>query len=212
MQPTRQKIVELLKERGQATVAELAGAVGLTEMAVRHHLNVLYGEKLVVTFSVRRSSQPGRPQQLYTLTEAANQLFPEDYYHLADYLFDEVKAMLGRDGLDTLLHRIATKIAAEASSIRPGQSTEERLGQLAQLLSDKGFTARWEAEGDNYVVRLLTCPYRQVAHEHPEICWLDRHVIREMLNVDPVQATCIAGGDEHCTYCIRQPIRLVTDD
>ena len=41
MQATREKIVELLKERGHATVEELADEVGLTQMAVRHHLNVL---------------------------------------------------------------------------------------------------------------------------------------------------------------------------
>ena len=56
MQTTRQKIVELLRELGQATVEELADAVGLTQMAVRHHLNVLRGENLVATSSVRRKS------------------------------------------------------------------------------------------------------------------------------------------------------------
>jgi predicted ArsR family transcriptional regulator len=211
MQPTRQKIVELLKEQGQVTVAELADAIGLTQMAVRHHLNVLYGDKLVATSSVRRKNQPGRPQQLYTLTEAANQLFPEDYYHLISYLVDEIRATLGPGALDKLLRRIATKMTAQESVARPGQSPEERLGQLVQLLSANGFTARWEAKGDNYIVRLLTCPYRQVAQEHAEVCHLDMQIINNMLNAEPVRETCIAHGDEHCTYRIRQPIQWVTN-
>lgn len=209
MQPTRQKIVELLKERGQATVEELADAVGLTQMAVRHHLNVLHGEKLVVTSSVRRKNQPGRPQQLYTLTEAANQLFPEDYCHLASYLLDEIKSTLGMVGLEDLLGQIANRMAADVPPLRPGQPLEKRLGQLVQLLGDKGFPARWRTEGDDYVVRLLACPYRQVAGEHNEVCRLDMQIIQYMLNVNSVRATCIANGDEYCTYYVGQPTELV---
>jgi predicted ArsR family transcriptional regulator len=211
MQSTRQMIVELLKERGQATVEELAEAVGLTQMAVRHHLNVLCGENLVVISSVRRKRQPGRPQQLYSLTESANELFPEDYYHLAGYLLDEAKATLGTDGLDDLLGRIAHRMASEAPRLRPGRSLEERLGQLVQFLRDKGFTARWEKKDEDYVVRVLTCPYRQVAHEHSQVCRLDRQIIKDMLSTDPVQVTCIANGDEHCTYHISQALGLATN-
>jgi predicted ArsR family transcriptional regulator len=210
MQATRRKITELLKERREATVAELADAIGLTQMAVRHHLNVLYGEKLVETTSVRRKIQPGRPQQIYTLTEAANKCFPEDYYHLAGYLVDEIKAAMGTDGLISLLRRIAARITTEAPLVRPSHSNEERLGQLVQLLTDNGFIARWETEGTDYVVRLLACPYCQVAREHNEVCHLDMQIIKEMLNADPAQVACIANGDEQCTYYIHQPIGLVT--
>ncbi len=211
MQPTREKIVELLKERGHATVEELADEVGLTQMAVRHHLNVLQGKDLVEISSVRRKGQPGRPQQLYTLTESANALFPEDYYHLADYLLDEVKATLGTEGLDELLGRIANRMTAEAPSIDPDQTPEARLSQLTQILGDKGFNARWGTEGDDYVIRVLTCPYRQVTREHSEVCRLDMQMIKDTLNVDPVQVTCIANGDEHCTYRISQRVELETD-
>jgi DeoR family suf operon transcriptional repressor len=211
MQPTREKIVELLKERGHATVEEFADEVGLTQMAVRHHLNVLQGADLVEISSVRRKGQPGRPQQLYTLTETANELFPEDYYHLADYLLDEIKATLGTEGLDELLGRIANRMTAEAPSIDPDQAPEVRLSQLTQILGDKGFNARWGTEGDDYVIRVLTCPYRQVTREHSEVCRLDMQMIKDTLNVDPVQVTCIANGDQHCTYRFSQPVELETD-
>jgi predicted ArsR family transcriptional regulator len=209
MQPTRQKIVELLKERGRATVEELADAVGLTQMAVRHHLNVLQAENLVAASSVRRKSHPGRPQQLYALTEAANELFPEEYYHLADYLLDEVKASLGKAGLDELLRRIASRMAAEAPPMRPRQRLEEHLDWAVQFLGQKGFTARWEVAGDKTIfIRMLTCPYRQIAREHNEVCHLDMQIIKEMLNVDPVRLTCMANGDEYCTYRINQSVEL----
>jgi predicted ArsR family transcriptional regulator len=211
MQSTRQIIVELLKERGQASVEELADAVGLTQMAVRHHLNILYGENLVIISSVRRKRQPGRPQQLYSLTESANGLFPEDYYQLAGYLLDEAKATLGTDGLDELMSRVADRMAAEAPRLSPARSPEERMSQLVRFLRDKGFTARWDKEDDDYVIRVLACPYRQVARAHSQVCRLDRQIIEDMLGTESVQVTCIASGDEHCTYHISQPVVLATN-
>lgn len=202
MQVTRQKIVELLREHGQSTVEELAGKVGLTQMAVRHHLNVLQGENLVTTLTVRRRHRPGRPQQLYSLAEAADELFPEDYYHLIDYLLGEMKSSLGSVQLGELFRRIANRLAAESPPARPDQSPEERLDQVVQFLREKGFFARWETEGKRFAIQVFTCPYRQVAREHNEVCNLDIQLIGRMLNTEPVQASCMAKGDERCTYYI----------
>ncbi len=102
-------------------------------------------------------------------------------------------------------------MASEAPLLRPGQSPEERLDQLVQLLRDKSFTAHWAQEGDDYVIRVLTCPYRQVAREHNQVCRLDMQIIKKMLNADPVPVTRIADGDEYCTYRVSQPIKLVTN-
>ena len=79
-----------------------------------------------------------------------------------------------------------------------------------QFLGQKGFTARWEVAGDKTIfIRMLTCPYRQIAREHNEVCHLDMQIIKEMLNVDPVRLTCMANGDEYCTYRVSQSVELV---
>ena len=54
MHETRQRIIEFLKEKNQATVEELATAIDLTPMAVRYHLNVLQADNLVAALAVRR--------------------------------------------------------------------------------------------------------------------------------------------------------------
>ncbi|MEJ2560969.1 MAG: hypothetical protein P8186_33070, partial [Anaerolineae bacterium] len=112
--------------------------------------------------------------------------------------------------LDELLRRIARRMAAEAPPMRPGQRREKHLDRAVQFLGQKGFTARWEIASDKSIfIRVLTCPYRQVAREHNEVCHLDMQIIKEMLNVDPVQLTCMANGDEYCTYRISQSVELV---
>lgn len=202
-----------MKERGQATVEELAETVDLTQMAVRHHLNVLQGDNLVTAPAVRRNNRRGRPQQVYALTAAADKLFPEDYYQLTDYLLDELLQQMGEDGVETLFTGIADRLVNDAPKPQAGQSFEERLDQVVNFLSEKGFVLRWEHEGDLYRIQAISCPYRKVAHEHGEVCLMDQRIIASMLSVTPHRVTCMAVGDEHCTYQLREtrPISLVIE-
>src|SRR5215813_4960387 len=72
---TRGRIVLLLR-RGSRTVNELAGALGLTDNAVRTHLTALERDGLVQTSGTRPS--PRKPTLTYALTpEAEQQLFPK---------------------------------------------------------------------------------------------------------------------------------------
>jgi predicted ArsR family transcriptional regulator len=43
------------------------------------------------------------------------------------------------------------------------------------------------------------------------MCRLDMQIIKEMLNADPVLSSCIANGDEYCTYRVAQPLELVAN-
>ncbi len=73
---SRAKILALLRER-DSTVHELATQLGLTKPGVRAHLLKLEQEGLVQ----RGGSQSGsrKPHVLYTLTEDAEQAFPNAY-------------------------------------------------------------------------------------------------------------------------------------
>ncbi|MEI2697418.1 MAG: ArsR family transcriptional regulator [Microthrixaceae bacterium] len=47
MQTTRYRILEIMKEQGDVTVAELARQLEMAPVSVRHHLDVLQGENLI---------------------------------------------------------------------------------------------------------------------------------------------------------------------
>ena len=211
MHETRQRIIEFLKEKRQATVEELVAAIDLTPMAVRYHLNVLQADNLLIAFAVRRQNGPGRPQQVYKLTEAADELFPEDYRSLTDYLLDEVSLRLGKDGVGELFNNIANRLASEAPPRRQDQTFEERLDEVVSFLAEKGFSVCWEADETGYVIHAHSCPYRRVAKEHSEICLMDKHIIGTMLNTKPNRVACLTNGDEHCTYRVAEPIELMMD-
>ena len=209
MHDTRQKIVEYLKEKGQATVDELAEVVNLTPMAVRYHLNVLQRDNLISCPTVRRATGRGRPQQIYTLTEAADELFPVDYFGLTDYLLDELNAHLGKDGTSTLFVNIANRLAHEAPPIKENQTVEERLDEVVDFLQGKGFVVDWEMQDGKYMINAHSCPYRQVVKQHNYVCLLDKQVIGSMLNTSPTRVSCLTNGDARCTYQIKEPIELI---
>lgn len=211
MHATRQKIIELLKEVREATVDEIAEAVDLTPMAVRYHLNILLDKKLITAPDVRRQRGPGRPQQIYCLTEAANDFFPEDYGTLTDYLLDELQVTLGKDGVAQMFNNIANRLVQEVPAPKKGQSFESRLNEVITFLGDRGFVVDWESDGLGYKIHARSCPYRDVAKNHEEVCMLDQRVISSMLNTKPTRIACLTNADNHCIYQVSKPISLVMD-
>jgi predicted ArsR family transcriptional regulator len=216
MHPTRQRIIEYLKEKEEATVEELAVEVSMTPMAVRYHLNVLQADNLITAPAVRHQTGPGRPQQVYHLTDAADDLFPEDYYSLTNYLLDELNSKLDKKDLVGIFDNIARRLADEAPPAGEDQTFEDRLDDVVGFLTKKGFVVDWELVGDEYKINTHSCPYRQVVKNYRMICSLDQYVISTMLEAAPVRVTCFAHGDELCTYEVSQqttpqPIELMLE-
>jgi predicted ArsR family transcriptional regulator len=61
------------------------------------------------------------------------------------------------------------------------------------------------------MIHAYSCPYRQVAKNHAEVCLLDKQIISSMLATTPARVACLATDDDHCTYRISKPIELILD-
>jgi predicted ArsR family transcriptional regulator len=205
MQTTRQEILEILKAEGQATVEDLAQRLELTPMTIRHHLNVLQAQNLVEAAKVRRSQKVGRPRLVYTLTEAADSVFPQSYGDLARYLVSEVKESLGEDKMRTLFQRVARRMAKEAPPPVEGQSFEERLAQVADFLEERGFISRWEKTDEGYIFTNINCPYRRVTREHEDLCIMDTMLMRQLLGVEPRRLNSLREGEPACRFLLVPP-------
>jgi len=204
MQSTRQEILEILKAEKQATVEDLAGRLDLTPMTIRHHLNVLQAQNLVVATKVRRLQKVGRPRLVYTLTEAADELFPQNYGELARRLVTEVKEAMGKEETRAMFRRIATRVARQAPAPAEGQSFEDRLDQVAAFLGQQGLVNHWEKTDEGYIFTNVNCPYRRVAQEHGETCELDLALLTELLGVEPQRLSSLRAQDYACSYLIRR--------
>ena len=202
MQSTRQEILEILKEERQATVEDLAQRLELTPMTIRHHLNVLQAQNLVVASKVHRSKKVGRPRLVYTLTDAADELFPQSYGQLARHLVSEVKQTMGEDEAEAVLRRVAERVASEAPPAVEGQDFEQRLDQVMDFMHGQGFISRWEKAEDGYVITNINCPYRHVSQEHNEVCIMDTEILTNLLGVVPQRLSSMREGEPSCSFLL----------
>jgi predicted ArsR family transcriptional regulator len=202
MQSTRQEILEILKEERQATVEDLAQRLELTPMTIRHHLNVLQAQNLVVASKVHRSKKVGRPRLVYTLTEAADELFPQSYGQLARHLVSEVKETMGEDEAEAILRRVAERVASEGPPFVKEQGFEQRLDQVMDFMHEQGFISRWEKTEDGYVITNINCPYRHVSQEHNEVCIMDTEILNNLLGVAPQRLSSMRAGEPSCRFLL----------
>src|SRR5687768_16923080 len=91
MKGTRGEIVELLRARGECTVAALAEAVGIAPAALRRHLDILAGEGTVQYRAVKQAT--GRPYYAYRLTEQAREAAAANYPRILERLVTEMAAL-----------------------------------------------------------------------------------------------------------------------
>jgi predicted ArsR family transcriptional regulator len=205
MQSTRQEILEILKEDGQATVDDLAQRLELTPMTIRHHLNVLQAQNLVITSKVRRLQKVGRPRLVYALTETADELFPQNYSELARHLVSEVKETVGEEETQAIFRRVAERVARDAPPPVKGQSFEERLAQVTDFMEEQGFLSRWEKTDGGYIITNINCPYRRVSREHEEVCIMDTELINNLLGVTPQRMSSMKAGEPSCQFLLVLP-------
>jgi predicted ArsR family transcriptional regulator len=204
MQTTRQRILEILKEKNQATVEELSAELDLTSVTIRHHLDVLRGEGLVGAPEVLRRSGPGRPQHVYELTPAAAVHFPKNYHNLADFMLDEIRQHVSPTELEDIIRGVAERMAAEAPSRGTGKSRSEILNDAVTYLNEHGYVAHWErTPAGEYVMHTCNCPYERVAQVHQEVCKMDASLVGELLGADPERTSHMAKGDTSCSFVIR---------
>jgi DeoR family suf operon transcriptional repressor len=201
MKSTRDRITQTLLHKPRTTINELAEAVGINPISVRHHLTNLQVEGLVAAEEERHGV--GRPRLVYFLTENGMEHFPTRYLRLTTRLLAQMKESMPEPVVAKLFSEMADGLAQEYASQMKGLNMEERLDLAKTLLSEEGFNIEWEKTGGQYQIHEITCPYLQIGQSHPEVCTVDQTLISKMLAVPAEKIKCILQGDAHCTYLVQ---------
>ncbi len=209
MQSTRHKILDILKTRSQATVSELAEALQMAPVSVRHHLDVLQSQDLVTTHTVHKRTV-GRPEQVYLLTNEASRFFPNNFQVFSAAMLEELKNRLSPAELQAMFSSLAARTVAHAPTRTPEQSDEDYLQQVTEFLTAHGYLATWERQEDTLVLHTCNCPYAGVAEYHPELCCMDMHLVSELTGQTPQYTTRLLNGTGRCTYWLTADDRLRT--
>ena len=200
MKSTKDRILQTLLRKPKISIIELAEAVGINAISVRHHLTNLTAEGLISADEERHGV--GRPRLVYSLTEDGMEKFPTKYLRLTTRLLDQMKDSMPGPVVAKLFSQIAEDMANEYSDQIKGLSMEERLDFVKEMLAKEGFTVEWEKKGNDYQIHEISCPYYQIGIAHPEVCTVDQTLISRMLALPANKVQCILDGAAHCTYVI----------
>jgi DeoR family suf operon transcriptional repressor len=199
---TRERVLQTLLSRQRCTINELAEAVDINPISVRHHIARLEADGLVTSEEERHGV--GRPRRLYYLTEQGVEHFPSRYMKLTIRLLEQLKDTMPKPMVNQLFKQMAEDLAAEVQSEASDLNLEQRLDLVTSLLSEEGFTVEWEKQGSQYLIREISCPYYRVGQNHPEVCSMDQTLISTVLSIPAEKVNCVLNGDAHCTYIVEQ--------
>jgi predicted ArsR family transcriptional regulator len=204
---TRERVLQTLLLRERCTINELAEAVDINAISVRHHITRLEADRLVGSAEERHGV--GRPRRQYFLTEEGRERFPTRYLRLTLRLLDQLKGTLPQPMVSRLFAQMAENLAAGYENELDGLPMEERLNIVTHLLTGEGFTVDWVKQGDTYQIRESNCPYFHIGQNHPEVCSVDQTLISTVLSVPAEKIKCMLQGDNNCTYIV--PVNALTE-
>ncbi len=176
---TREKVLQTLLSHPRSTIPEIAEAVGINNISVRHHLNSLQAENLV-NFEEERHGV-GRPRMVYSLTDSGLEKFPTNYMRLAIRMLTQMKNTLPPSAVESFFNSIATDMAIDYQDQARNLTLEGKLNLITKMLQEEGFTVEWEKSGEEYIIRESSCPYFHVGQDHPEVCNVDKTMISNVL-------------------------------
>ncbi|MCX5201972.1 ArsR family transcriptional regulator [Streptomyces sp. NBC_00237] len=206
---TRNRVARSILDHGPSTVADLAKRLGLTQAAVRRHLDALAADDVVQAKEQRvyGARTRGRPAKVFALTDCGRDAFDQSYDQLAaDALTWISRAAGGGEQGEAAVTAFArARIAAQAQAYREAVEAappEQRTEALARALSADGYaaTARSAPVGEQLCQH--HCPVAHVAEQFPQLCEAETEVFSALLGTHVQRLATIAHGDGVCTTYI----------
>jgi predicted ArsR family transcriptional regulator len=199
---TKRRIVERLKRVESATATDLAGEFGLTDTALRQHLDALEAAGMV-TRSMAEPTGRGRPPVHWQLAPGATQAFPDRHGELSVDLISSLRSALGDPALDKVIGARSDRQVASYQAVLSGStSLRERVERLADVRSEEGYLAEVRPDGDDLLLIEHHCPIRDAAASCGALCTAELDVFQRVLGPDVrvTRTQHVMAGDRRCAY------------
>jgi predicted ArsR family transcriptional regulator len=193
---TRTEMLRLLR-RSPQTITSLAGALRLTDNAVRTHVAALERDGIVEHVGTQRDTG-GKPARVYALTTAGEELFPKAYALVLGTLVEELARADGRERALELLRSVGRQVAGGLA--RPDE-TEARVRAAADALRGLGGDVEVIRTDNGWHLRGHGCPLSAVTRGQPEVCTLAQSLVEEITGLG-VTECCEREGRPRCGFQI----------
>lgn len=200
----KRRIIERLKRAESATAPELAAEFGLTDTAIRQHLEALEIAELVERV-VAPSTGRGRPPVHWRLAPAASSLFADRHSDLTVDLIASIRTALGEDALQQVVRtRAERQLANYLAQIEGATTVTEKVHRIAELRNAEGYLAE-AVDGDGEVTLVEHhCPIRGAADSCGGLCDAELELFRTAVGPDATVAReqHVLDGGQRCAYRI----------
>jgi predicted ArsR family transcriptional regulator len=199
----KRRLVERLKRVDSASAGELATEFGLTDTAVRQHLESLQGLGLVRRLEGAAAGR-GRPASRWQLTLEAGAAFADRHADLSVDLIDSIRATLGEDALDRVLEARAERQTEQYRRSVGAGSVAVKVRRLAEQRTAEGYDAEVRSDGESLVLVEHHCPVCVAATTCQGLCRSELEVFQATLGDGVVveREQHLLSGDQRCAYRI----------
>lgn len=198
-QTMRQRIISYLSQHKGVCAHEISMALRVTTADARHHLAYLVRTNQIQVVGTRKENKKGRPVQVYDLSEFS---LGDNLPALTGFLLDMLITDTGAIGIEQIMQKLASKMLPDFF-VQEEKNLTKKLAALILVLNKRGYQAKWEAHITAPRIIFDHCPYKQIIQKHPEICMLDRYILKQSLKSEILQTACLEKnlmGTESCLF------------
>lgn len=199
------RILMLLKMRGEVTAAQVAMELLITKEGARKHLLNLANQGLIESYA--RSEGIGRPSTYYCLSALGLSKFPDSHADITVQLLQSIKQLLGENALDLLITDRETKVYQRYKNALSGMETlEKKLDMMATKRTEEGYMAEWKKEAESYLFIENHCPICAAATECQGFCRSELHNFQQLIGPSYTinRIEYIIEDGTRCTYRITE--------
>ena len=195
----REAILAFVKRHGHASLGEIAAHLEVSKQGALRHLEALEAAGLATVASAEPHGR-GRPENVYRLTAAAGDHFPDGHRELTGELVEFVSD----EQLKRFFERRAERLEADYAPRLAGLDFEARVRELAKLATEHGHMAEVVelAEG-GLAIRHCNCPIQDVAARTGLPCVSEQQMYERLLGAPVTRSTWMAEAANDCTYEVK---------
>jgi predicted ArsR family transcriptional regulator len=196
----RETILAFLKTHGEASLGEIAAHLEVSKQGALRHLEALEIDGLTTVASAAPHGR-GRPENVYQLTAAAGEHFPDGHRELTGELVE----FMSDDQLKRFFERRAARLEAEYAPRLAGLDFAARVRELAKLATEHGHMAEVvELTEGGLAIRHCNCPIQDVAARTGLPCVNEQQMYERLLGAPVTRSTWMAEAASDCTYEVKE--------
>jgi predicted ArsR family transcriptional regulator len=193
---THARLLGLLRE-GAWTVDDLAERLGVTDNAVRFHLDALERAGTVRKEGVRRIRGAGQPASLFSLSAEGEEAFSRAYAPVLIACLEELRDQTSTPQLVAFLRRVGKRLARGIGPSTGSLST--RVTGASDLLNSLGGLTAVEKSGGTYRIVGRACPLSTAVEADHCVCAAVTSLVAEVVGAD-VTERCDRSGRPKCCF------------